>query len=83
VYRLNGVGLDRDADQQAVEGRAVNAARAGDLFFFGDEHITHTAIATGEREFLHAPQTGAVVERSTLSPARNLRVIRRYLPDEM
>jgi cell wall-associated NlpC family hydrolase len=46
------VGLDRDADQQAMEGRSVNAARPGDLFFFGDEHITHTAIATGEREFL-------------------------------
>jgi len=61
----------------------VNAARPGDLFFFGDEHITHTAIATGEREFLHAPQSGAVVERSTLSPARNLRAIRRYLPDDM
>lgn len=83
VYRLNGVGLDRDADQQAVEGRSVNAARPGDLFFFGDERITHTAIATGEREFLHAPQSGAVVERSTLTPARNLRAIRRYLPDEM
>src|SRR5438132_565009 len=29
VYRLNGVGLDRDADQQAMEGRSVHAARAG------------------------------------------------------
>jgi cell wall-associated NlpC family hydrolase len=83
VYRLNGVGLDRDADQQAVEGRSVSSARPGDLFFFGDERITHTAIATGEREFLHAPQSGAVVERATLTPARNLRAIRRYLPDEL
>ena len=61
----------------------MNAARPGDLFFFGDERVTHTAIATGEREFLHAPQSGAVVERAALSPARNLRAIRRYLPDEM
>ena len=61
----------------------MNAARAGDLFFFGDERITHTAIATGEREFLHAPQSGAVVERATLTPARTLRAIRRYLPDDM
>jgi cell wall-associated NlpC family hydrolase len=83
VYRLNGVGLDRDADQQAVEGRSVNTARPGDLFFFGDERVTHTAIATGEREFLHAPQSGAVVERATLTPARNLRAIRRYLPEEL
>jgi cell wall-associated NlpC family hydrolase len=83
VYRLNGVGLDRDADQQAVEGRAVTATRPGDLLFFGDERITHTAIATGEREFLHAPQSGAIVERSTLTPARNVRAIRRYLPDDV
>src|SRR5438876_245729 len=57
VYRLNGVHLDRDAEQQAMEGRPVGSARPGDLFFFGDERVTHVAIATGEREFLHAPQT--------------------------
>jgi cell wall-associated NlpC family hydrolase len=61
----------------------VSAARPGDLFFFGDERVTHTAIATGEREFLHAPQSNGVVERATLSPTRNVRAIRRYLPDEM
>src|SRR5439155_1420023 len=34
VYRLNGVALPRDADQQAVLGRKVEVARAGDLMFF-------------------------------------------------
>jgi gamma-D-glutamyl-L-lysine dipeptidyl-peptidase len=83
VYRLNGVVLDRDADQQAMEGRPVSAApRAGDLLFFGDERVTHVALATAEREFLHAPQTGAFVERATLSPERTLRTIRRYLPED-
>jgi len=82
VYRLNGVHLDRDADQQAMEGRPVESARPGDLFFFGDERVTHVALAAGEREFLHAPQAGGFVERSTLAPPRTLRTIRRYLPED-
>ena len=81
VYRLNGVRLDRDADQQAVEGRAVDVPRPGDLVFFGAERVAHVALATGERTFLHAPQTGAFVERGELSPQRTVRAIRRYLPE--
>lgn len=79
VYRLNGVGLDRDADQQALGGRPVDRAQPGDLLFFGAERVTHVAIATGERAFIHAPQRGAVVERGLLSAARPLRGVRRYL----
>lgn len=83
VYRLNGVMLDRDADQQALEGRpVVSTPRPGDLLFFGDERVTHVALAAAEREFLHAPQSGAFVERAALTPERTLRVIRRYLPED-
>ncbi len=81
VYRLNGVALDRDADQQAMEGRSVGTARAGDLLFFGDERVTHVALATAEREFLHAPQSGKLVERARLGADRTLRGIRRFLPE--
>jgi cell wall-associated NlpC family hydrolase len=81
VYRLNGVGLPRDADQQAVFGRPVERASAGDLLFFGEDGVTHVALALGETEFLHAPQSGAFVEKSQLGPERRLRAIRRYLPD--
>ena len=80
VYRLNGVGLDRDADQQALGGRPVDVARPGDLFFFGAERVTHTAIATGERTFIHAPESGKTVRRGELGDPLRLRVIRRYLP---
>ncbi len=80
VYLLNGVGLDRDADQQALGGRPVDVARPGDLFFFGAERVTHTAIATGERTFIHAPQSGKTVQRGELTDASRLRAIRRYLP---
>lgn len=95
VYRLNGIRLDRDADQQATEGRPVESPRAGDLIFwssqqdppggstdpFGEPRITHVALATGERTFLHAPQRGGAVERSALSPERAPRAIRRYLAE--
>lgn len=80
VYRLNGVRLDRDADQQAMEGRPVEEARAGDLLFFGEARITHVALATGQGEFLHAPESGGFVERGSVA-RRTPRVIRRYLPD--
>lgn len=80
VYFLNGVGLDRDADQQALGGRPVDVARPGDLFFFGADRVTHTAIATGERTFIHAPQSGQTVQRGDLSDRSGLRATRRYLP---
>ena len=81
VYRLNGVGLDRDADQQALGGRPVDRARPGDLFFFGADGVTHTAIATSEMTFIHAPQAGMAVQRGELAADRSrLRATRRYLP---
>ena len=79
VYRLNGVGLDRDADQQALGGRPVDRARPGDLFFFGADRVTHTAIATGERTFIHAPESGKRVQRGELADPSRLQAIRRYL----
>ncbi len=80
VYRLNGVALPRDADQQAMLGRKVEEARAGDLMFFGAESVTHVALATSATEFIHAPTKG-VVERGRLGGDRKLRGIRRYLPE--
>ena len=78
---MNGVALPRDADQQAVLGRKVEEARAGDLMFFGADSVTHVALATSASEFIHAPMKGGVVEHGRLGPERNLRGIRRYLPD--
>jgi cell wall-associated NlpC family hydrolase len=81
VYRLNGVSLPRDADQQAMLGRRVEVARAGDLMFFGADSVTHVALATSATEFIHAPMKGGVVERGRLGGDRRLLGIRRYLPD--
>ena len=60
VFALHGVQLPRDAWQQARVGRegAANIldARAADLLFFSDRpdaHVTHVAIALGERRIVH------------------------------
>ena len=81
VYRLNGVALDRDADQQSLEGRPVDLPAPGDLLFFGAERVTHVAIATGGRSFIHAPMRGGAVEVSSLDSRGDPRAIRRYLAE--
>ena len=80
VYRLNGVRLDRDAHQQAVEGRSVDVPARGDLVFFGETAITHVGIALDEHTFLNAPESGKQVQLDDLRTGRNVLAIRRYLP---
>jgi gamma-D-glutamyl-L-lysine dipeptidyl-peptidase len=63
VFRANGVELDRDADQQALQGEAVPmvndlaALRKGDLLCFGPRagvsRITHVGIYLGRKRFIH------------------------------
>ena len=83
VYRLNGVGLDRDADQQALEGRPVDAPIAGDLLFFGSPAVTHVALSLGGDEFIHAPMRGGAVEERKIGPDRTPVSMRRYLLEDV
>ena len=63
VFRLNGLELQRDTDQQANEGVAVPTdndlaeVRKGDVLFFGPRagvtRITHTGIYLGGKLFIH------------------------------
>ena len=72
IFALHGVSLPRDAWQQARTGRdagrdLVSTAPA-DLLFFSDRpdaHITHVAIALGERRLVHLAlgRGGYAVER--------------------
>lgn len=80
VYRLNGIRLDRDAHQQAMEGRSVDVPAAGDLIFFGGERVTHVGLAVNEHTFINAPQAGTKVRYDELPAGRNVLAIRRYLP---
>ncbi|HEX4744565.1 MAG TPA: C40 family peptidase [Candidatus Limnocylindria bacterium] len=83
VYRLNGVGLDRDADQQALEGRPIDAPIAGDLLFFGAPAVTHVALSLGGDEFIHAPMRGGAVEERRTGPDRTPVSMRRYLLEDV
>ncbi len=66
VYRLNGLELNRDANQQSLMGEDVavggnfQGLRDGDLLFFGrkasgekPERIWHVGIYLGNKEFIH------------------------------
>lgn len=79
VYGLNGVGLDRDADQQALEGRAADTPSPGDLLFFGTPTVTHVAMSLGGDDFIHAPLRGGLVEERKIGPDRVPVSTRRYL----
>lgn len=68
TYRMNGVTLPRDADQQFQVGQPVppEQLQAGDLVFFGpDAEITHVGMYIGQGEFVHA-SSGSGVVRSPL-----------------
>lgn len=67
VYRLNGLELTRDANQQAMMGdevpldESLGNLRKGDLLFFGrkataerPERITHVGIYLDTKKFIHS-----------------------------
>jgi gamma-D-glutamyl-L-lysine dipeptidyl-peptidase len=81
VYRLNGLELSRDADQQAEGGDDVKAGQSfenlkkGDLLFFGrkgtqekPEHITHVGIYLEKLEFINTPG-GSWVKFNSFDPS--------------
>lgn len=81
VFRLNGMELNRDANQQAQMGIEVSADSGmrwltkGDLLFFGQkatgerpERITHVAIYLQDRQFIHTPG-GSGVRIDSFDPA--------------
>jgi cell wall-associated NlpC family hydrolase len=79
VFRLNGLELQRDTDQQANEGMAVPTdndfaeAKKGDVLFFGPRagvtRITHTGIYLGGKLFIHC---AGMVKLNSLDPASPL-----------
>ncbi|HEX9097759.1 MAG TPA: C40 family peptidase [Candidatus Dormibacteraeota bacterium] len=65
VYRAHGILLPRDADAQALVGRAVARAalQPGDLVFFtSNGYVHHVGIYAGNGTLIDSPHTGATVE---------------------
>jgi hypothetical protein len=61
IFRLNGLVLPRDSDQQALFGKDktglnIDALAPGDLVFFSRNpvRITHVGMVIPDRQFLHA-----------------------------
>lgn len=88
VYLLNGVSLNRDANQQADQGTPVEPGKnfenlkKGDLLFFGrkaaegkNERIVHVGIYLGNKNYIHSSgsvQINSFDERSPLFNEYNL-----------
>jgi cell wall-associated NlpC family hydrolase len=75
THALEGIDVPRTAAAQFAAARRIDEKelRAGDLVFFRTaprtREITHVGIYTGQRRFVHAPQTGRdVVEASLDEP---------------
>jgi cell wall-associated NlpC family hydrolase len=79
VFRLNGIELPRDTDQQAQAGAAVpiddrfSQLQRGDLLFFGSAatadrpaRVTHVGIYLANGEFIHE---SGLVRRNSLLPS--------------
>lgn len=84
VFRMEGVETSRDADQQSVTGRSVEAS-AGSLpeaalLFFGEGgRITHVAISLGEGRFIHSYGDVRVNSLFESDPAYEEKLARIYL----
>jgi hypothetical protein len=92
VYLLNGVMLDRDANQQAQQGTPVetgtdfSSLKNGDLLFFGrkaeegkTERITHVGIYLGNREYIHSSGKVQINSFDRSSPLFNEYNLNRFV----
>ena len=72
AHSREGISVPRTAAAQFAAARKVDPAalRTGDLVFFrlvpGSREVTHVGIYTGQRRFVHAPQTGRNVGEASL-----------------
>lgn len=84
-YRVRGILVPRDADAQAVRGKAVprSALRPGDLLFYATRgNVHHVSIYAGGGRMVQAPRTGSSVQTipiSTAAYAREYAGARRFI----
>lgn len=94
VMRMNGIAIDRDAAQQALQGETISflqEAKCGDLAFFGNNEgkINHVGILLSEHTIIHATETAGcvvidkidqegIVSKLLRKRTHSLRLIKRY-----
>lgn len=56
VFKLNGINILRDANQQANQGKEIDfsSIEEGDLAFFGEKKVTHVGIILKNKKIIHA-----------------------------
>ena len=56
VFKLNGINILRDANQQANQGKEIDfsSIEEGDLAFFGEKKVTHVGIVLKNKKIIHA-----------------------------
>lgn len=92
VYRLNGLELNRDANQQATMGTPVlytddmRNFQTGDLLFFGQkaaveksERITHVGIYLERKQFIHSSGRVQLGSFDPASPYFEGRLLERFV----
>lgn len=92
VYRLNGLELNRDANQQATMGTPIlytddmRNFRTGDLLFFGQkaaaekpERITHVGIYLERKQFIHSSGRVQLGSFDPASPYYEGRLLERFV----
>jgi SH3-like domain-containing protein len=92
VFRLNGMELNRDADQQATMGEPVASndnfrlLRSGDLLFFGQkgvdgnkERITHVGIYLANLQYIHSSGRVRLSSFDPTSPIFEDRLLKRFV----
>ncbi len=83
--RAHGVVIPRDADAQAVQGKAVSriGLRPGDLLFYATRgYVHHVSVFAGNGAMVQSPRTGSAVATiavSTTSYAREYAGARRFV----
>ena len=92
VYKINGIRLSRDANQQALEGQTlsfIEESEAGDLAFFDnvDGNIVHVGLLLENNYIIHASgmvridrvdQSG-IFNSETQSHTHKLRFIKKII----
>lgn len=90
IFKQMGIGLTRDAWQQAQEGRSVkkfNESQPGDLVFFNNkEDIVHVGILLGGERIIHASgkvridkiDKKGIIDEATGKRTLSLKAMRRF-----
>lgn len=71
IHQALGIEVPRTAadQQRAAQGISKSALQPGDLVFFrttSGPRISHVGVYVGENRFVHAPQSGKLIEVRTL-----------------